>query len=88
MVKPSKRTLPKAVQDGKEEFCDYDSAFIKSSQPRPTKYDYILSVIEDYLVLEGTNFGMPPIAEYHVVGDSLGIVHVEKIPIGFASDRF
>ena len=39
-------------------------------------------------VLETTNFGMPPIAEYHVVGDSLGITHVEKIPISFALDRF
>jgi hypothetical protein len=30
-------------------------------------------------VLEATNFGMPPIAEYHVVGDSIEIVDVEKI---------
>jgi|GraSoiStandDraft_46_1057282.scaffolds.fasta_scaffold128854_2 hypothetical protein len=89
MRKPSRRTLPKAVQDSKEEeFCDDDSAIIKPSPLRPTKYDYILSVIEDYLVLEVTNFGMPPIAEYHVVSDSLGIVHVEKIPISFALDRF
>lgn len=81
----SKTTLPKAVHDAKEEFYDDDdSAFIKSSQPRLTKYDYILSVIEDYLLLEGTNFGMPPIAEYHVASDSLGIVNVEKIPISFA----
>jgi hypothetical protein len=89
MGKPSRRTLPKVAQDTKEEeFCDHDSAFIKPSLQRPTKYDYILSVIEDSLVLEATNFGMPPIAEYHVVSDSLGIVHVEKIPIIFALDRF
>jgi hypothetical protein len=65
-----------------------DKDSIKPSLLRPTKYDYILSVIEDYLVLEATNFGMPPIAEYHVVEDSLGITHIEKIPISFALDGF
>jgi hypothetical protein len=44
-------------------------------------------VIKDCLVLEETNFDMPPIAEYHVVGDSIEIVDVEKILINFALDR-
>ena len=89
MRKPRKSTLPQPVQDNKEELCDdeYD-AFIKPSLQSPTKYDYILSVIMDYLVLEATNFGMPAIAEYNVVSDALGIVHVEKILIDFSLDRF
>lgn len=80
--------LPKPIQDSKEEFYEHDKASIKPSLLRSTKYDYILSVIEDYLVLEATNFGMPPIAEYHVVSDSLGITHVEIISISFALDEF
>ena len=84
MGKLSKRKLPEPVQDSKEEFCDDDNAFTKPSLLRPTKYDYILSVIK---VLEATNFDMPPIAEYHVVGDSIEIVDVEKILINFALDR-
>jgi hypothetical protein len=79
MGKLSKRKLPEPVEDSKEEFCDDDNAFIKPSLLRPTKYDHILSVIKDCLVLEATNFGMPPIAEYHVVADSIEIVDVEKI---------
>jgi hypothetical protein len=83
----TKRKLPEPVEDSKQEFCDDDSAFIKPSLLRPTKYDYILSVIKECLVLEATNFGMPPIAEYQVVGDSIEIVDVEKILINFALDR-
>jgi hypothetical protein len=40
-------------------------------------------MIEDYLVIETTNFGMLPIDEYHVVDDSFGITHIEKISISF-----
>jgi hypothetical protein len=83
MEKLSKRTLRKHIQDNKEEFCNGDNAFIKPSLVRPTKYDHILSVIKDWLVLEATNYGMPPIAEYHLVGDSLDIVYVEKILFSF-----
>jgi hypothetical protein len=83
MEKLSKRTLRKHIQDNKEEFCNDDNAFIKPSLVRPTKYDHILSVIKDWLVLEATNYGMPPIAEYHLVGDSLDIVYVEKILFSF-----
>lgn len=86
MEKLSKRTLRKRIQDSKEEFCNDDNAFIKPSLLRPTKYDYILSVIKDCLALEATNYGMPPIAEYHVVGDSLDIVYVEKILFSFTLD--
>jgi hypothetical protein len=46
MEKLSKRMLRKHIQDGKEEFCNDDNAFIKASQLRPTKYDHILSVIK------------------------------------------
>ncbi|MBV9176972.1 MAG: hypothetical protein JO297_08030 [Nitrososphaeraceae archaeon] len=78
----------KHIQDSKEEFCEDDNeAFIKPSLLRPTKYDHILSVIKDCLVLETTNYGMPPIAEYHVAGDSLDIVYVEKILFSFTLDR-
>jgi hypothetical protein len=87
MEKLSKRTLPKHIQDGKEEFCNDDNAFIKASLLRPTKYDHILSVIKDCLALEATNYGLPPIAEYRVVGDSLDIVYEEKILFSFTLDR-
>ena len=86
MEKLSKRRLPTHIQDSKEEFCNDDNAFIKASLLRPTKYDHILSVIKDCLVLEATNFDMPPIAEYRVVGDSPDIVYVEKILFSFTLD--
>ena len=87
MGKLSKRKLPEPAEDSKEEFYDDDNAFIKPSLLRPTKYDYILSVIKDCLVLEATNFGMPPIAEYQVFGDSIEIVDLEKMLINSALDR-
>jgi hypothetical protein len=86
MEKLSKRTLRKHIQDNQEEFCNDDNAFIKPSL-RPTKYDHILSVIKDCLALEATNYGMPPIAEYRVVGDSLDIVYLEKTLFSFTLDR-
>ena len=87
MGKLSKRTLRKHIQNSKEEFCDDDNnAITKPSLLIPTKYDHILSVIKDCLALETTNYGMPPIAEYHVVGDSLDIVYVEKVLFSFTLD--
>jgi hypothetical protein len=41
---------------------DHNDAFIEEVLLKPTKYDLILSVIE------ATNFGMPPIAQYHLIG--------------------
>jgi hypothetical protein len=79
MEKSHETMLPKPIQNSKEELYEHDKSSIKPSIPRPTKYDYILSVIEDYLVLEATNFGMPAIAEYHVVSDSLGITQYRSV---------
>jgi hypothetical protein len=49
MERSHETMLPKPIQNSKEELCEHDKDSIKPSIPRPTEYDYILSVIEDYL---------------------------------------